>query len=200
MKLLIRAPGFRTGGIGRFSAGTCSSVISSLPAYNDLFARASNPAVRDWVIDLRRRMHANPELLYNEFDTSALIQSELRLLGVRYTPGWAINTRPERYNGPGGTGIVAEVGKGAPCVLLRADMDALPLTEETEVGFRSENTGIMHACGHDAHTAMLLGAAKLLSDAAGAGELPKGTVRLMFQPAEEGGAGAKRMVSCLGVS
>lgn len=109
------------------------------------------------------------------------------------TSGWAVNTVPDRIPGPGGYGVVADIGTGeSPCVLLRADMDALPLLEKTEGidDFKSINDGKMHACGHDAHSAMLLGAAKVLKDME---ESINGTVRLMFQPAEEGGAGGKRM-------
>jgi len=110
---------------------------------------------------------------------------------VKFTTGWGKNIRQDRIPGPGGTGVVAEIGTGKPpIVALRADIDALPILEEVPVAFRSENAGRMHACGHDGHTSMLLGAAKLLKDYA---EKLQGTVRLIFQPAEEGGAGAKRM-------
>ena len=89
------------------------------------------------------------------------------------------------------TGIVATIGSGEPVVALRADIDALPLTEETGLPFSSGNKGAMHACGHDAHMSMLLGAARLLKEQEGK---LKGTVKLLFQPAEEGGAGGDLMV------
>jgi IAA-amino acid hydrolase len=89
------------------------------------------------------------------------------------------------------TGIIVNIGKGKPIVALRADMDALPIHEETQLPFASQNPGVMHACGHDAHITMLLGAAKLLKEREG--EL-KGSVRLLFQPAEEVARGAKQMI------
>lgn len=89
------------------------------------------------------------------------------------------------------TGLVATIGHGSPCILLRADYDALPLTELADVPFKSQCEGLMHACGHDSHAAMLLGAAKILKDHEA--EL-KGTVKLMFQPGEEMGCGSKLMI------
>jgi amidohydrolase len=147
----------------------------------------------EFLIATRRALHRTPELMYQEKETSTIVQSILTQLGVQYTTGWAINTHPEIMAGPGGYGIVADIGSGGePCVLLRADMDALPIFERTEGidHFRSRNDDRMHACGHDGHTTMLLGAAAVLKSMESS---INGTVRLMFQPAEEGGAGAKRM-------
>ncbi|MHC4876755.1 MAG: M20 metallopeptidase family protein [Planctomycetota bacterium] len=136
-------------------------------------------AQADWTIDIRRQLHRMPELMYEEVRTSQLVCDTLSSLGIPFERGIAE------------TGVVATLGTGAPpCVALRADMDALPIHEETDVPFRSEVEGKMHACGHDCHTSMLLGAAKLLAERQS--EL-NGTVKLLFQPAEEGGAGGKRM-------
>ncbi len=115
-------------------------------------------------------------------------------LGIKFTTGWAKNSHQDVYKGQGGYGIVADIGTGAsPCIILRADMDALPIIESTNniESFKSTEKGKMHACGHDGHVTMLLGAAAVLKKMENS---LQGTVRLMFQPAEEGGAGGKRMV------
>jgi len=140
---------------------------------------AEAKASAEWMIGLRRQLHRHPELAYEEFQTSALVCKTLDELNIPYRTGFAV------------TGVVATLGRpSGRSVALRADMDALPIQEMADVPFRSEIDGKMHACGHDCHTSMLLGAAKLLK--AHEAELP-GTVTLIFQPAEEGGAGAKRM-------
>jgi IAA-amino acid hydrolase len=135
--------------------------------------------IEDWIIEHRRQIHRHPELMYEEVQTSKRVQETLDELGISYSAGIAE------------TGVLATLGTGeGPCVALRADMDALPIHEETDVEFRSEIDGKMHACGHDCHTAMLLGAARILKSREN--ELA-GTVKLFFQPAEEGGAGGLRM-------
>ncbi|WP_456384449.1 M20 metallopeptidase family protein [Desulfolithobacter sp.] len=132
-----------------------------------------------WMREIRRTLHRYPELAYQEKRTAKYIGEELDRLGVNWRGGFA------------STGIVAEIGREgeSPCVALRADMDALPITEETGLSFASTRPGIMHACGHDGHVAMLLGAAALLRD-----QQLSGCVRLLFQPAEESGNGAARMI------
>ena len=134
--------------------------------------------IQDWITGIRRTLHRHPELQYEEFKTSRLVQDTLAELGIAFEAGIAE------------TGVLATLGSGDPCVALRADMDALPIHEQADVDFRSEVDGKMHACGHDCHTAMLLGAARVLKQREA--DLP-GTVKLLFQPAEEGGAGGKRM-------
>lgn len=133
----------------------------------------------EWIRAIRRELHQYPELGYEEVRTSQLIRKHLDDLNIPY-----------RYP-VAETGIVASLGTGdGPCVALRADMDALPIFEESGVPFCSLTPGTMHACGHDCHVSMLLGAARLLKEHES--ELP-GTVKLLFQPAEEGGAGGQRM-------
>jgi amidohydrolase len=135
------------------------------------------------IIEWRREFHMHPELGFHELRTSTRVAEELEKLGYRVR------------RGVGRTGVVAELGgPGGRCIAIRADMDALPILEANEVPYRSQNDGTMHACGHDSHTAMALGAATLL-----AREQFPGRVRFLFQPSEEvadeqGVSGAPRMI------
>ncbi|RMG88137.1 MAG: amidohydrolase [Candidatus Dadabacteria bacterium] len=131
------------------------------------------------LVELRRALHRIPEPGYREERTTGFVEAFLRDRGLSF----------ERF--PGGTGGVAVWGEGARAVLLRADLDALRIDEATGLSFASEHPGLMHACGHDAHAAMLLAAADCL--ASGEVELP-GRAVLVFQPAEEGGGGGRRML------
>lgn len=127
--------------------------------------------VFEYVVRVRRHIHEHPELSFNEHKTAQYIEGLLDELGIKHS----------RLNG---TGIVADITGKSPgnTVALRADTDALPVKEENELPFASKNQGIMHACGHDTHVAMVMGVAKLLSKK----DLPQsGNVRLIFQPAEE---------------
>jgi len=135
------------------------------PFWLDEWLERGGPDVVAW----RRHIHAHPELARHEFATTELITDLLRAAGLE----------PETL--PGGTGVICDIGSGDRCVALRADIDALPLTEATGLPYASTADGVAHACGHDAHTAILLGVANAL---AAAPELP-GRVRLIFQPAEE---------------
>ncbi len=120
------------------------------------------------VVAIRRDLHAHPELAFHEVRTTGVIVAELERLGLA----------PRVL--PAGTGVLCDIGPGAPVLALRADIDALPLPDQKNVSYRSTNAGICHGCGHDAHTAILLGVAAELA----ARSLPAG-VRLIFQPAEE---------------
>jgi amidohydrolase len=123
-------------------------------------------------IAIRRHLHANPELSYQEFNTSAFVQQKLQALQIPFT---VIATT-------GVLGIIEGKNPTSRVVALRADMDALPIHEENDVAYKSTVPNVMHACGHDAHTATLLGAAKILQETKAHWE---GTVKLLFQPGEE---------------
>jgi len=125
------------------------------------------------IVNVRRHLHANPELSKEEYQTAAFVMQKLKKFGIPYTGGIA------------GTGVVAMIqGKNpdSKVVGLRADMDALPILEENDVEYKSLNPGVMHACGHDVHTASLLGVAKILNELRNEFS---GTVKLIFQPSEE---------------
>jgi amidohydrolase len=143
--------------------------------------KATAQTLSDQLIEWRRHLHMHPELSYEEHATSAFVRERLGELGVETSPPIA-----------GGTGLTALIrGKhDGPTVGLRADMDALPIQQESAAPYASKRPGVAHMCGHDAHTTMLLGAAALLS----AHRPERGNVKLFFQPAEEGGAGAARMI------
>jgi amidohydrolase len=131
----------------------------------------------------RRKIHSLPELQYKEYETSKLVEQHLRSLGLQFESKVA------------GTGVVCLLDSGKPgkTILVRADMDALPIYEENKVDYCSQVEGVMHACGHDGHTAVLMSIAKELSSNQ-ENWVPRGRVLLVFQPAEEGGCGADKMV------
>ena len=140
------------------------------------------------LIALRRHFHQHPELSFQEQRTAAEVAGRVAALG------YAVRQHV------GKTGVVAELDNGAgPLVALRADMDALPIQEANDIEYRSRQPGVMHACGHDAHMSMLVGAARLLIDMRARNELPAGRIRLLFQPSEEASdqenmSGAARMI------
>ena len=153
---------------------------SSNPGSATLKLRADQ--LRERLVDIRRKIHARPEYGFEEHETARLISTTLKETGARVVEGVAK------------TGVVAELGEGTPIVAIRADMDALPLAEATNLPFASEVPNMMHACGHDAHVTCALGAAMLLAQ-----ESFGGTVRFLFQPSEEqkdkeGKSGAMRLL------
>jgi amidohydrolase len=136
------------------------------------------------IVAWRRDIHMHPELGFQEVRTARLVADTLHQMGI------------EAQTGVGKTGVVARIGEGKPVVGIRADMDALPIQEANDVPYKSQTPGVMHACGHDAHTAILLGVARILNEMPGR---PAGEVRLLFQPCEEaedaeGKSGATRMI------
>ncbi len=141
----------------------------------DLLTKIKDLALKysDEVVSMRRHIHANPELSYEEHNTARYVAAQLRAFGIEPVEGVAT------------TGLIAEIKGKNPekkTIALRADMDALPINEASEVPYRSKNPGVMHACGHDVHTSSLLGTARILKEVSDQFE---GTVRLLFQPGEE---------------
>lgn len=137
-------------------------------------------------IDIRRHLHAHPELSYKEFQTSALVQEKLNDLGIPF----------EIKATTGVIGTIKGENPDKRIIALRADMDALPITEENTVPYKSQNEGVMHACGHDAHTSILLGTSKILQELKSGWE---GTVKLIFQPGEERNPGGASLLIKEGV-
>lgn len=150
---------------------------------NDILNKAKS--IEEYIINFRRDFHENPELSGQEVKTQEKIMKELDKLGIPYKKA-------------GNTSLIATLkgGKGGKTIALRADFDALPVKEETDVEFKSKTPGVMHACGHDAHAAMLLGAAKILSEMKD--EIP-GEIRFFFQEGEETFSGAKKIIEAGGM-
>lgn len=140
----------------------------------------------DLLTDIRHTLHANPELSYQEFETSKFIQSKLSEWGISF----------QTMAVTGVVGLIEGNNPGSRIIALRADIDALPITEENDVPYKSCNNGVMHACGHDAHTTCLLGAAKILHELKHEWE---GTVKLIFQPGEERNPGGASLLIKEGV-
>lgn len=141
---------------------------------------------KDEFIAVRNHLHAHPELSYHEFETSAFVQQKLKELGIPYT---VMATT-------GVVGIITGRNPSSGVVALRADMDALPITEASDVAYKSKNDGVMHACGHDVHTTCLLGAARILNEIRDEWD---GTIKLIFQPGEEKNPGGASLMIKEGV-
>jgi hippurate hydrolase len=137
-------------------------------------------------IDIRRHLHAHPELSYKEFQTSAFVQDKLKTLGIPF----------EIKATTGVLGMIRGKNPEKRVIALRADMDALPIREENAIPYKSKNEGVMHACGHDAHTSILLGASRILNELKDEWE---GTVKLIFQPGEEKNPGGASLMIKEGV-
>ena len=137
-----------------------------------------------WLVEVRRDIHQHPELAFEEVRTSALVADQLESFGLEVRKG---------VGKTGVVGLLREDAKG-PTVAVRADMDALPIQEENDVSYASKTPGLMHACGHDAHTTIVLGVARFLAENPGFLDGVPGKVKFIFQPAEEGRAGAAAMI------
>ncbi len=140
--------------------------------------------LQETMVAWRRDIHMHPEISFQEYRTARLVAEALHEMGI------------EAETGVGKTGVVGRLGEGRPVIGIRADMDALPIHEANDVPYRSQTPGAMHACGHDAHTAILLGVARMLADMP---DRPAGEIRFLFQPSEEdeddeGKSGATRMI------
>jgi amidohydrolase len=147
--------------------------------------REAVEGIGDWLKEVRRDFHRHPELRFREKRTAGRVAEYLKSFGL------------EVGEGIGGTGVVGLIRGPAPgkTLALRADMDALPIQEETEAPYASANPGVMHACGHDAHMAMLLGAARVLAESPDLQSRINGQMKLIFQPGEEAGHGAREMIA-----
>jgi hippurate hydrolase len=140
----------------------------------------------DEFIEIRRHLHAHPELSYQEFETSSFVQKKLS--------GWGIENKVMAQTGV--IGLIKGLNPDRRIIALRADIDALPITEANDISYKSKNEGVMHACGHDVHTSCLLGAAKILNELKNEWE---GTIKLIFQPGEEKNPGGASLLFKEGV-
>ncbi|MCZ6834780.1 MAG: amidohydrolase, partial [Planctomycetota bacterium] len=159
------------------------TTIPTSPIGTDTLRQLINAELPE-LLAIRHDLHAHPELAFDEHRTSGVVKRELESIGIEFVGDLAK-----------GTGVLGHLpGQSDKAIGLRADMDALPITEETGVEYTSTHPGVMHACGHDGHTTMLIGAARVLAKiATSGGGLPR-PVTFCFQPAEEGGGGGRHMV------
>lgn len=148
--------------------------------------RALASSYSENLVQIRHHLHANPELSYKEFATSAFVQQQLQTYGIPF----------QVMAETGVVGLIEGKNPGSRIIALRADMDALPIKEENDVPYKSKNEGVMHACGHDVHTTCLLGAARILNELKSEWE---GTVKLIFQPGEEKNPGGASIMIKEGV-
>ena len=137
-------------------------------------------------ISIRRHLHANPELSYQEFETAKFVQKQLTSYGIPH----------KTMAATGVVGLIQGKNPGKRMIALRADMDALPIREENDISYKSQKEGIMHACGHDVHTSILLGTARVLHELKDEWE---GTIKLIFQPGEEKNPGGASLMIKEGV-